>query len=307
MKVTIQDIANMVGVSKSTVSRYLNGGYVSNENTVKIKEAIEKTGFETNFFAKRLKSKQSKLIGIIVPRIDSFTAGKTLNGINKKLEEQGYQGIILTSEFNIEKELEQINKLYNQGVDGIIIMSFEITKENDYINYLVLDDEKIGNILGTYIKEQGHKDIVFLGVSESDREVGILRKKGFCNVFEKECNISFVETDFSFDKAYEAGEEVLKYNPTAIVCATDNIALGLMRYLLENGKKIPEDISIAAFGGYEVSAITYPSLTTVKIDYKLFGEEIALNILSLINGEKSINTCEIPLELMVRESVKSLK
>ena len=175
MKVTIQDIANMVGVSKSTVSRYLNGGYVSNENTVKIKEAIEKTGFETNFFAKRLKSKQSKLIGIIVPRIDSFTAGKTLNGINKKLEEQGYQGIILTSEFNIEKELEQINKLYNQGVDGIIIMSFEISKEhvklanklpipilfsgqkNDYINYLVLDDEKIGNILGTYIKEQGHK------------------------------------------------------------------------------------------------------------------------------------------------------
>lgn len=325
MKVTIQDIANMVGVSKSTVSRYLNGGYVSNENTVKIKEAIEKTGFETNFFAKRLKSKQSKLIGIIVPRIDSFTAGKTLNGINKKLEEQGYQGIILTSEFNIEKELEQINKLYNQGVDGIIIMSFEISKEhvklanklpipilfsgqkNYYINYLVLDDEKIGNILGTYIKEQGHKDIVFLGVSESDREVGILRKKGFCNVFEKECNISFVETDFSFDKAYEAGEEVLKYNPTAIVCATDNIALGLMRYLLENGRKIPDDISIAAFGGYEVSAITYPSLTTVKIDYKLFGEEIALNILSLINGEKSINTCEIPLELMVRESVKSLK
>ena len=148
---------------------------------------------------------------------------------------------------------------------------------------------------------------MFLGVSESDREVGILRKKGFCNVFEKECNISFVETDFSFDKAYEAGEEVLKYNPTAIVCATDNIALGLMRYLLENGKKIPEDISISAFGGYEVSAITYPSLTTVKIDYKLFGEEIALNILSLINGEKSINTCEIPLELMVRESVKSLK
>ena len=204
-------------------------------------------------------------------------------------------------------------------------MSFEISKEhvklanklpipilfsgqkNDYINYLVLDDEKIGNILGTYIKEQGHKDIVFLGVSESDREVGILRKKGFCNVFEKECNISFVETDFSFDKAYEAGEEVLKYNPTAIVCATDNIALGLMRYLLENGRNIPDDISIAAFGGYEVSAITYPSLTTVKIDYKLFGEEIALNILSLINGEKSINTCEIPLELMVRESVKSLK
>ena len=112
MKVTIQDIANMVGVSKSTVSRYLNGGYVSKENTKKIKAAIEKTGFETNFFAKRLKSKKSKLIGIIIPRIDSYTAGKTLNGINKKLQEYGYQGIILTSELDRNTELNHIKNLY---------------------------------------------------------------------------------------------------------------------------------------------------------------------------------------------------
>ena len=56
-KVTIQDIANMVNVSKSSVSRYLNNGYVSEENAKKIKEAIEKTGFETNFFAKIFCSK----------------------------------------------------------------------------------------------------------------------------------------------------------------------------------------------------------------------------------------------------------
>ena len=104
-KVTIQDIANMVNVSKSSVSRYLNNGYVSEEKAEKIREAIEKTGFETNFFAKRLKTKQSKLIGIILPRIDSVTVGKLLTGINKKLESEGYQGIILISELSVEKEL----------------------------------------------------------------------------------------------------------------------------------------------------------------------------------------------------------
>lgn len=325
MKVTIQDIANMVGVSKSTVSRYLNGGYVSAENVNKIKEAIEKTNFETNFFAKRLKAKNSKLIGVIMPRIDSFTAGKTLNGINKKLEEHGYQGIILTSELNREKELNHIKKLYQQGVDGIIIMSFEIAKEHvkianqlpipiifsgqesEYLNFITLDDEKIGKLLGKYIKKQGHKNIVFLGVSEKDKSVGILRKKGFYDVFEgEEYKLNFVETDFSFNKAYESGDKVLEYNPTAVICATDNIALGLMRFLLERGIKIPNDVSIAGFGGYDVGAITYPSLTTVKIDYKLFGEKTADRILNLIDEEKLDEIDEVPLELVIRESVKRI-
>ncbi|MBQ6631516.1 MAG: LacI family DNA-binding transcriptional regulator, partial [Romboutsia sp.] len=108
MKVTIQDIANMVGVSKSTVSRYLNGGYVSEENAKKIGEAVKKTGFTSNFFAKRLKSDNSKLIGVILPRIDSFTAGKLLKSINKILEDKGYQVIIASSELDKKKELECI-------------------------------------------------------------------------------------------------------------------------------------------------------------------------------------------------------
>ncbi|MEG1002292.1 MAG: LacI family DNA-binding transcriptional regulator [Clostridium sp.] len=325
MKVTIQDIANMVGVSKSTVSRYLNGGYVSGDNVNKIKEAIEKTGFETNFFAKRLKAKKSKLIGIIMPRIDSFTAGKTLKGINNKLEEKGYQSIILTSELNKEKELSNIKKLYQQGVDGIVIMSFEISKEHveiasklpipvvfsgqssEYLNCIALDDFKIGEILGEYIREQGHKNIVFLGVDERDKAVGVLRKKGFYSAFnDEECNINFVKTTFSFNRAYEAGDEVLEHNPTAVICATDNIALGLMRFLLERGIKIPNDISVAAFGGYDVSQITYPSLTTVKIDYSLFGEKTAEKILNLIDDKELEIDSNIPLELMTRESVKKI-
>jgi LacI family sucrose operon transcriptional repressor len=96
----------------------------------KIEEAIEKTGFKSNFFAKRLKAKKSGLIGIIMPRIDSFTSGKILKSINKRLEENGYQGIILTSELSKDKEIKHIKKLYQQGVDGIIILAVNITKEH---------------------------------------------------------------------------------------------------------------------------------------------------------------------------------
>ena len=196
-KVTIQDIANMVNVSKSSVSRYLNNGYVSEENAKKIKEAIEKTGFETNFFAKRLKTKRSKLIGIVIPRINSVTVGELLTGINRRLEENNYQGIILISDLSIEKELSNIKSLAQQGVDGIIVNSISITKEHiklvskvsvpiiftgqksEYVDSIKINDYEAGTVLGKYFKEKGHKSVVFAGVTESDEAVGIERKQGF--------------------------------------------------------------------------------------------------------------------------------
>lgn len=326
MKVTIQDIANMVGVSKSTVSRYLNGGYVSEENMKKISEAVEKTGFTSNFFAKRLKADNSKLIGVILPRIDSFTAGKLLRSINSRLESKGYQIIILSSELNKERELECIDKLYKQGVDGIIVMAFEITKEviamanrltipiiftgqkNNLLKCIKIDDLKAGNMLGEYIKKQGHRDIVFLGVSERDKAVGIERKQGFYDAFKDiECNINFVETDFSFEGSYRASSEVLKYKPTAVIGATDNIILGFIRYAFENGYSIPDDFSVAGFGGYDIGLAVHPTITTVSIDYEALGEKVADSIVAAIELEEIQDEREVELKLVERNSVKDIR
>ncbi len=327
-KVTIQDIANMVNVSKSSVSRYLNNGYVSEENAKKIKEAIEKTGFETNFFAKRLKTKKSRLIGIILPRIDSVTAGKLLTGINKKLEENNYQGIILISELDLEKELANINSLYQQGVDGIIINSMAITKnhielvnklsiptiftgqKSEFTNYIKIDDYEAGRIMGDYIKRKGHKNIVFLGVNEWDKAVGVDRKTGFIDSVTENnegCKVEFIETDFSFINAYEKARDAVKYNPSAIVCATDNICLGVLRYLHEKKIKVPDEISVAGFGGYDVGSVSYPTLTTIAFDYDLTGQKTAQGILDLIDGKPLEKNNISALKLIERESVEEIK
>jgi len=327
-KVTIQDIANMVNVSKSSVSRYLNNGYVSEENAKKIKEAIEKTGFQTNFFAKRLKTKRTGLIGIVIPRIDSVTVGKFLNGFNKKLEENNYQGIILISELDIEKELANINSLHQQGVDGIVINSMAITKKhielisklsiptiftgqkNEFTNCIKIDDYEAGQIMGNYIKSMGHKSIAYLGVNEWDKAVGVDRKNGFIHAVKEnnpECDVKFIETDFSFINAYSKASEVLEYKPTAIVCATDNICLGILRYLHENNIKVPEEVSVAGFGGYDIGTVSYPTLTTVAFDYELIGMKTAQGILDLIEGKELEENNETLLRLVERESVKSIK
>ena len=202
-KVTIQDIANMCQVSKSSVSRYLNGGYVSKENKEKIKNAIEQTGYKTNFFAKRLKSKNSNLIGVVIPRIDSITVGKVLNGINSVCEENEYTILMESSNLSLKKELECINSLYNQGVDGIIVYTIGITNEHinfvnrvktpilflnqkdNNVNYISIDDYKAGYIMAEYFYKNNHKNIVFLGVNEQDKSVGLERKKKDFMIFIK--------------------------------------------------------------------------------------------------------------------------
>ena len=98
----------------------------------------------------------------------------------------------------------------------------------------------------------------------------------------------------------------MKYNPTGIVCATDNICLGILRYLHENNIKVPEEISIAGFGGYDVGSVSYPTLTTVEFNYELIGEKTAEGILELIEGKNIKEDSTISLKLIERESVKKI-
>lgn len=326
-KVTIQDIANMCNVSKSSVSRYLNKGYVSEENKEKIKKAIEKTGFESNFFAKRLKSKNSRLIGVVIPRLDSVTVGRVLNGINNICEENSYTILIQSSNLSLEKELENIKSLYSKGIDGIIVYTIGITKEhinfvnklnipilflnqkNENVKCISIDDYKAGYNMAEYFLKNNHKNIVFLGVSEEDVAVGIERKKGFYDFYKNNASdykINFIETDFSFKKAYSMGEKIVKLNPTSVVCATDNICLGLILYFKEKGIQIPNEISVAGFGGYEISLAMQPSITTISFDYELLGEKAMENILNMINEKENIENVDIPLKFIFGESVKKI-
>ena len=213
-KVTITDVARLAGVSKSTVSRYLNNGYISVEKQERVRAAIAETGFKSNFFAKRLKTKESKLIGIVLPRMDSVSVGKLLSGLARIFEPLGYQGLLLVSGLSTEKELQNIESLQQQGVDGIIVDSVGITERHKEIaknsgvpmvitgqqdkelDCIKIDDYGAGHMMGAYLRGQGHNRAVFAGVTETDTAVGIERRKGFVDGFTEsedaeQINMSF--------------------------------------------------------------------------------------------------------------------
>ena len=326
-KMTIKEIADLAGVSKSTVSRYLNRGYVSEEKAERVRKVIEETGYQTNFFAKRLKMKHSKLVGIVLPRMDSVTVGKLLTGIHRVFLPAGYQGILLVSNLDADQEIENILSLQQQGVDGIIVDSIGITERHlevqramelpliftgqmhEDVHYIKFDDRAAGRMMGAYLRSMGHKRAVFAGVTETDLAVGVDRKQGFIDAFTEGApgaSVDFVETGFDFLSAYHQAEYICSLEPSVVVGATDNICLGLLRYFHERHVRVPAEISVAGFGGYDVGAVVYPALTTIAFDYELVGMKTAKGMLDLIAGKKLGSEASLPLFFVERESVRRM-
>ncbi|WP_337954615.1 LacI family DNA-binding transcriptional regulator [Clostridium thermopalmarium] len=321
---TIADIAELAGVAKSTVSRYLNGGYVSDKTKEKIERIIRETGFEPNTFAQSLKAKKTNLIGVIIPRLDSYATSKSLIGIDETLKKFGYQMLISNTSQNIEREIESIYSFAKQKVSGIILIATEITQEHleamkkvktpiiilgqetPEHHCIIHDDFNAAYDLGKFVVSMGYKDIAFLGVSERDIAVGVKRRNGFKKALEENEieQVKYYVVGFDKQSSVKKAEEILKEHvPSIMVCATDNIALGAMKAIFEKKLNIPKDVSVTGFGGYDICDIVHPSLTTVKFDYLGAGVKAANNIIKLINGEEVSKLTVSGYEIIKNESI----
>ncbi|MEG0591703.1 MAG: LacI family DNA-binding transcriptional regulator [Coprobacillus sp.] len=326
-KLTMGDIAKIAGVGKSTVSRYFNGGYIKEDTKIKLKKVIDEYHYEPNAIAQSLKAKYSKQIGIVVPCLDSVTSSRVMMSMDQYLKEHGYTAIIMNTNHDELRELTSIEQLSRMNVDGIILMATHVTMAHQKIaskldipllfvaqqynlGYsIVNDDYKAGYDVGVYAAKQGHKNICYMGVSQKDEAVGVIRKKGVIAGLKDNGveHIDILEVNFSFEKAHDSAYEYLKNKqPTLIICATDNIALGCLKAIQEKGLSTPNDISLIGFGGYEISTYMSPSLTTIRFENEETGKKAGATIIKLIEGETIDKLQLIGYQMKEGKSVKSM-
>ena len=105
----INEIAKLAGVSRTTVSRYLNDGYVSEEKKEKIRKVIQETGYQPSAQAQMLRTKKTKLVGVVLPKINSDTISREVAGISDVLTKKGYQIILANTNNDIEEELKSLS------------------------------------------------------------------------------------------------------------------------------------------------------------------------------------------------------
>lgn len=322
----INDISRLAGVSKSTVSRYLNNGSISKSTSKKIKKVIDELNYIPNTFAQSLKATNSNSIATIIPNFIGFSKNISLNAIDDFLKTKSYKLFISNSNDNMKEEVKLIYSMANQKVDGIILFASNITDEHykaikdinipfvvigqemDNVNCIVHDDYKAGKLIGEYILSSGHRKISYFGVGDYDRSIKN-RYLGLMSVLENKRNVEVNYHIVGFD-AYSAYKALVntykKDNSTYYVAATDNIAFGIIKGFKQLGIETPRDVSVSGFGDYDMSMIFNPSLTTVAFSYSDIGNRAAKILIDMINGVDVPQKIVLDCELKIRNSTRGL-
>lgn len=332
MATSIKDVAKEAGVSIATVSRVLNDIDVVNEDTKKkVLDAIKKLGYRPNIVARSLKTQRTKTIGILIPDISSQFYPEIVRGAEDVSHIYDYNVILCNSDFDADKEKEYLRVLKEKMVDGVIYMSSSLNEDIlDLINELdlktVLVETKdkdgafpsvtIDNISavhdGTkYLIDQGLKNLAFIGVNEDTMNAWGERYIGFEKAL-KEAKLSVVDELVCFDtlrvkSGLKGVKQFIESGKTfdGIVCASDEIAMGAINELRDNGIKVPEDVSVIGFNNNYAASIFYPKISTITQPSYDMGS-VAMRMLIKILNKKELDQDQYVLdyELIKRDSTK---
>ena len=325
-KVNLKTIAEKLKLDVSTVSRALRDDERVKPSTKdKVKDLAERLNYTPDLAAKSLVTGRSEIIGIILPEIKHLFYSEIFEEFSKISLENGLVAELFLTEFSPFNLQRIIPLIYAQKLRGVVIgyhqVNFPALKErlkNDFA--IVLIDQAEGDNFDTvmvdnekgmreglsYLIGLGHRKIGFI----SDRVTGPVRFKVYCEVLKE----SDIEIDENFidiksgrceEVGYQAGLKVLslKSRPTAIFCANDLIATGLMKAAFETGIRIPADLSILGFDDLPLSGYLPVPLSTIRQPIaEIVQQSFYLLLQKIKEPSKKFKNIVLPSELIVRKS-----
>ena len=321
---TIHDLAKMLNVSASTISRALkNDPRISKKTRDKVLKLAEELNFEPNILASQLRLGKSNTIGVIVPRLNRFFFSNVISGMEEVLSQSGYNVMICQTDESYEKEVESIKALINSRVCGVFVSVAAESKKFDHFDLLkqhnipliffdrvlyginvstVTVDDFMGSFQATnHLIEQGYKRIFhFCGPPHIDcykeRERGYreaMRHHGL-EVTEE----MITRKILTIDDAMKATQKVLKGEnpPEAIFCSGAYSALGVMEMLKQKGISIGEEFGVMGFSYENFASYITPTLSTVDQNSMEMGRVVAKLFLEDVKNKKEVVPRKIILE-----------
>jgi len=319
MNITIADVAKIANVSKATVSAVLNKkATVAPQTRDRVQEVIKKLNYRPSEVARSLSSRQTRCVGLVIKEIDNPYVAKVMKGVFDACRDNGYTVLLGSSELSPSQEIQSIETLTNQRVDGLIISPLQ-DQDMDFTYLADLLREKyplvtLGNIKNyatnvvdidnvraayeavSYLIELGHREIAyFAGPSysahSSDRLLGFqrahidhdlpIRKQFILNVG------SYIENSYLMATEFFATANNL---PSAVFCYNDLVAIGLINALLELKIRVPGQVSVIGFDDIDFCDSVKIPLTTVHVPAYEIGKAAAdLLIKQIMNQDQLLN------------------
>lgn len=331
MPISIKDVAKEAGVSIATVSRVLNNIDVVNEETKKkVLDVIEKLGYMPNIVARSLKTQETRTIGIIIPDISNQFYPEVVRGAEDVSNIYDYNIILCNTDLDLEKEISYLRVLREKMVDGVIYMSnsiqegslklindlnmpvvlVETTDEENKLPSVVIDNVQAAFDATEFLIKKGNKNIAYIGRGNEGNNAASLRYVGYKKALEK-YKLPFDEKLVHIggtkpSDGYKGINSILKEAKfDAAFCASDEVAMGAINALRENGLRVPEDVDIIGFDDIYSAKVFYPKLTTVAQPMYDMGSVGMRMLIKIINHEQlSQEHFVLQYQLTVRETCK---
>ncbi len=332
---TIRDIAHILGISKSTVSRALNDHFdVNPETALKVRELAAKIDYHPNVLAQHLKQKRTNTIGVIIPETVNRFFAKAIGGIQETANRAGYNVMICQSNESLALEQNNLQTLMASKVDGLLISVSRETDRHDHLQYaidkevpLVFFDRIVEELSASQVYSDNY-DISFLGtthlLNQGCKRIAFIagpqhlynsryRLEGYLGALKKH-NITVSKS--LIVAAHYKNNEVEEYmhhlfnlpqKPDGIFAINDMAAIEMMHILKKRGLNIPKDVAVLGFNNETICRFVEPSLSS--IDHPAFemgaaATEILLK--QIVKGEIFQEKRLIKSRLVVRDSTNRM-
>lgn len=333
-KVKLIDVAEKAGISKSTVSQYLNNrfDYMSQGTKERIEIAIRELNYVPNSIARSLKTNKTKTIGVIVRDITGYYTSRAIRGIDDYCKSKDYNVLIYNTDFDPEVEKKSLQTMNQLGVDGIIItpsgqntqlindyeskglpiVQFQLEHDDSPKNIIISDYKKAAYDATEYLIKLGHKRICFVTQdytnvkSREERYLGYLEALTHYQLPLDPDLIQYWNRETGFDTEPLALLQS-KHRPTAFFTQHLAITTDLLTVLNINNVAIPEDVSFIGFDEVPMAEFFKVPVTVITQEAYKVGESAANLLLDVIGDEQlKPQKITIPCSLTIRSSCKSV-
>lgn len=311
MSSTIKDVAKMAGVSISTVSKFINGGNVLEENRLQIENAIETLNYQVNTVARGMKTRKTMSVGVLIPSLADYYGVSILSCIDQELYNSGYSTIICDySQTDPTGASDKINFLINKQIDGIIMQPINVHQEDIdraakadvpivfvdiedpsvACDSVTIDNVDIAYRITQHFIDNGHKRIGFIGGQEGVNTTDD-RVRGYKDALEKAGIKPSAELIHLENVSEESGYLAmmrfmnLKNPPTAVFASGNDLTCGAVMFANEKHIKIPEDLSFVGFENQTIAHVYNPTLTIGIQPIRKIGQTAARMLLERMHGE----------------------
>lgn len=332
--VRLTDVAKMVGVSTATVSRALaNPESVSPATRKTILDAVRKAGYTPNVAARNLRVRHTKMVLVVVSQISNVVFAGVLSGIDEELNLHGYGLIIGHLDNKPEREEHFIKMALSGAVDGILLLSLRRLPQGHGLTMLdarlpmvalneklegasfpqiTVNDRAAVHEIIKHLYDLGHRRFGHIAGPDHNY-TGLERRHGFTEAVTKlgldPASAPVWQGNYAFEDGAVFGPLFMQMQPrpTAIFAANDEMAIGFIKYIQQQGLRVPQDVSVVGFDGIAYAKYLSPTLTSVVQPRCEIGRAAALLLVKQLRGETVTADVELGATLMLGESTGPVK